>query len=298
MRRSGRTIWVLLWLTAVLGALGAAPARAAEKERVLLLGVVEDHDHMDGKLTEALLARLRGEPEAILRGEDVTKTRRKGCEEIEDPGCFSELAQKEKAQAVLIVSVNRQADKQLLLRVQLFDMARNTAKGPSDEKADARGQLEKLTRMVQTALKQRREAPPLLATSEPALGSPPPPYAPGGVVELTPQGTPGASAPAAAVARGGNDLVVTGEPKSTHLWKRMTPNRRWLVVGLGIASIGLIAGATALTVLDNKPNMGPCTYDGNSDYRNCVTDYRGLYGTMFAAGGVGVIGSIYLVLKK
>lgn len=292
MRRSGRTLWVLLWLTAVTGALCASPARAAERERVLLLGVVENHDHLDSKLTEGLLARLRGEPESILRGADLT--RRPSCaEELEDPGCFSEEAKKQNAQAVLIVTVTPQADKGRLLHVSLYDIARNVSKGPLDKIVGSKTQVEDLARMVQIALKQRREAPaPPVASAEP---TPPPPYTPlessaGGAVDLV--GTGGGAPPPVV---GG--LTATA-PKGTNRWTRMPSQRRWLVVGLSVASLGLIAGATALTVMDNKATMGPCTFDGNSDFRNCVTDYRGLYGTMFAGAGIGVGASLYLVFKK
>lgn len=291
MRRSGRTLWVLLWLTAVAGVLWAPPAAAAGKERVLLLGVIEDHDHLDARLTEALLARLRGEPETILRGADLTK--RKGCEEVEDPSCFLDEAKKEQAQAVLIVAVNRQGDKQRLLRVQLYDMARATAKGPADEVADGRGQLDRLTRMVQLALKQRREAPPpVVATVEappadPTIGAVSPGADLAGGGGVTP--TPGSAA--------GGGLMISA-PRGGNMWTRLPSPRRWLVIGLGVASLGLIAGATALAVMDNKATMGPCTYDGNNEYRNCVTDYRGLYGTMFAGAGIGLGASLYLVFKK
>lgn len=290
MRRSGRTLWVLLWLTAVTGALCASPARAAERERVLLLGVIENHDHLDTKLTEGLLARLRGEPESILRGADLTK--RPICAEPEDPDCFSEEAKNQNAQAVLIVTVTPQGDKQRLLHVSLYDTARKLAKGPSDKVVGSKTQLDQLVSMVQTALKQRREAPaPPVASAEPT----PPPYAPvdgssGGAVDL---GGSGGGAPPPVI--GG--LTATA-PRGTNRWNRMPSQRRWLVVGLSVASLGLIAGATALAVMDNKATMGPCTFDGNSDFRNCVTDYRGLYGTMFAGAGIGVGASLYLVFKK
>lgn len=289
MRRSGRTLWVLLWLTAVTGALCASPARAAERERVLLLGVIENHDHLDTKLTEGLLARLRGEPESILRGADLTK--RPSCAEPEDLDCFSEEAKNQNAQAVLIVTVTPQADKQRLLHVKLYDIARSVAKGPSDKVVGNKMQLDQLVSMVQTALQRRREAPaPPVASAEPT-----PPYTPiegstGGAVDLVGSG---GGAPPPVVGS-----VTAKAPRDPNRWTRMPSQRRWLVVGLSVASMGLIAGATALAVMDNKATMGPCTFDGNSDFRNCVTDYRGLYGTMFAGAGIGVGASLYLVFKK
>lgn len=254
-------------LTVVAGERGAW---AADADRVLLLGVSEGAQR-NAAVTEALLKQLKGTPAAVVQGPDVNLL------ECQDPSCWKQYAEQENATVVIKATLTRSNEKSQLrtMSVQLYDVASAVMLEKPPREVAAKDLSVQLAEQIRQMLRQNEEerAQRPVATQTPVTPSPVVPVRPGPVAPALPD-----------------------EPPSW--WQRTSTGRKLAIGGLTVGAIGLLAGGAVLYTRDGQGTMGPCTSGSDSQYRNCVTDYRGGYITMFVAAPVMLGVAIYLAVKK
>lgn len=288
MRRFGQRMtkrWCLMFVGVILGLLGvvAGPPDAfgAERDRVLLLGVSEGAQR-DAAVTEALLKQLKGLPAVVIKGPDVNLL------ECQDPACWKKQAEAQSATVVVTATLTRGTGTLRAMKVELYDVASDATLGKLPRDVAPKDLPSQLAAQIRQLIKENEEERPQRAAQ---------------AAEQSAQVAQVAQAP---ISQSPSPAVIDPLPRPSEpagptndsWWQRTSMGRKLAIGGLTIGALGLLAGGAVLYRMDGQGTMGPCTSGGDSSYRNCVTDYRGGYVTMFVAAPVMLGAAIYLAVKK